>query len=437
MANEDDSRDEIELVSDGDGLAVIGDALAVERFLSTAGVASRELNLSHAVGGALDIGSAAAKGGAELTANAGRWVKLTEDSAKALKLGTAMRGSSDGVSRAIVTTSEGKITNILEFVKPGTVGSMLTNPAMLAGAAGIMAQLAMQQTMQEITDYLSAIDEKVDDVLRAQKDSALARMIGVGLVVDDAMLKRDHVGRVSEVTWSNLHGAAQAIAETQSYALRRIDALAEKMEKKSRIGDIAKVARDAEGEIEEWLAVLARCFQLQDGLAVLELDRVLDSSPDDLDRHREAIQAGRAKRRDLIAKSTERLLARIDAAAATANGKVLFHPLKPGEVVRSSNEVAEDVLVFHETLGISDSRLNLEKKRWAVAAREARDATVDTGTARARAVGRMGAQGAEAVASFSVDAAHTAKDTAGKIASTIASKLRPRHGDKLADSEGP
>lgn len=209
------------------------------------------------------------------------------------------------------------------------------------------------------------------------------------------------------------------------------------MEKKSRIGDIAKVAKDAEGEIEEWLAVLARCFQLQDGLAVLELDRVLDASPDDLDRHREAIQAGSAKRRDLIAKSTEHLLARIDAAAATANAKVLFHPLKPGEVVRSSNEVAEDVLVFHETLGISDSRLNLEKKRWAVAAREARDATVDTGAAGARAVGRLGARGAEAVASFSVDAAHTAKDTAGKVSSTIASKLRRRHGDKRADSEVP
>ncbi|WP_150958160.1 hypothetical protein [Microbacterium testaceum] len=106
---------------------------------------------------------------------------------------------------------------------------MLTNPAMLAGAAGIMVQLAMQHTMQEITNYLAVIDERVDDVLRAKKDSALARMIGVGLVIDDAMLKREHVGRVSEVTWSSLHGAAQTIAETKSYALRRLDGLAEKL----------------------------------------------------------------------------------------------------------------------------------------------------------------------------------------------------------------
>ncbi|QPE05512.1 hypothetical protein IT882_05710 [Microbacterium schleiferi] len=435
MSNEDEPRSEIELVSDGDGLAVIGDPLAVERFLSAAGVASRDLNLAHAFGGALNVGSAAAKGGSEVAASAGRWVKLTEESAKALKLGNAMKGSSDSVSRAIVTTSKGKITNILEFVKPGTVGSMLTNPAMLAGAAGIMAQLAMQQTMQEITDYLAVIDEKVDDILRAQKDNALARMIGVGLVIDDAMLKREHVGRVSEVTWSSLHGAAQTIAETQSYALRRLDALAEKLEKKSRVGDIAEVAKDAEREVEEWLAVLARCFQLQDGLAVLELDRVLDSTPNDLDRHREAIQAGRAKRRDLIAKSTERLLARMDAAAVTANTKVLFHPLKPGEVVRSSNEVGAAVLVFHETLGISDTRVTLEKKRWKIAAIEARDATVEAGAAGVQTAGRLGARGAKVVASFSVDVAHNAKDMAGKVSSTIASKMRRRDREEPSDAD--
>jgi len=36
---------------------------------------------------------------------------------------------------------------------------------------GIMAQVAMQQTMDEITDYLATIDEKLDDVLRAQDDA--------------------------------------------------------------------------------------------------------------------------------------------------------------------------------------------------------------------------------------------------------------------------
>lgn len=355
---------EIELVSDGDGVAMFGDPREVELFLATAGVPSKEIALSTPLGSALDAGSGVAQAGSQIAANSGRWVKLTEESAKALTLGKAMKGSTDGVSRAIATTSKGKVTKILEFVKPGSVGSMLTNPAMLAGAAGIMAQLAMQQTIEEITQYLKVIDEKVDDVLRAQKDAALAEMIGVGLVIDDAMLKREHVGRVSEVTWSSLHGAAQTIATTQSYALRRLDALAEKLEKTRKVGDLAKLTADAEKDVEEWLAVLARCFQLQDGLAVLELDRVLDTSPDDLYRHREAIRAGRARRRDLIATTTQRLLERMDAAAVIANTHVLVHPVKAKAVVESGNEVGADVANFNKRLGIQKERATLEAKPW-------------------------------------------------------------------------
>lgn len=381
--------DEIELISDGDGVAVIGEPKAVDRFLSSAGVASKDLQLHQKLGSALNAGSGVAQAGSQLAANSGRWVKLTEESAKALKVGKAMKGSSDGVSRAIATTSKGKITKILEFTKPGSVGSMLTNPAMLAGAAGIMAQLAMQQTMEEITEYLKVIDEKVDDILLAQKNAEIAKMIGVGMVIDDAMFKREHVGRVSEVTWSNLHGAAQTIATAQAYALLQLDALAKKMEKKSKVGDLAKLSGTAEETVEEWLAVLARCFQLQDGLDVLELDRVLDSSTDDVERHRAALRAARAKRRDDISRSTARLLSRMDAAAVGANEQVLLHPLKAGRVVRSGNEVAGDVLVFHETLGIDGERSAIEAKLWRESVGDARDDAVEITERSAKAVGQF------------------------------------------------
>ena len=188
---------------------------------------------------------------------------------------------------------------------------MLTNPAVLANVAGLMTQISMQQTMAEITEYLAVIDEKVDDILRAQKDAALAEMIGVGIVVDEAILKREHVGRVSEVTWSSLHGAAQTIASTQAYALRQLDALAEKIEKKADVGELATVTDSAENTVNEWLAVIARCFQLRDALDVLELDRVLDAGDADLDRHRVALRAARKSRRDLVSRSTTKLLTRI------------------------------------------------------------------------------------------------------------------------------
>ena len=240
-----------------------------------------------------------------------------------------MKGSSDGLSRAVMT-QKGKTKHILEFVtKPGA-GSMLTNPAVLAGAAGIMTQLAMQQTMDEITDYLATIDAKLDDVLRAQKDAVVADMIGVDFVIEEAMTIREQVGRVSEVTWSKVQGTSLTIARTQAYALRQLDALATKVEKKSKVDDLADASREAEESAAEWLAVLARCFQLQDAIAVLELDRVMGADPETLDQHRIGVRAARDNRRELISRSTLRLMARMDGAAGTANAKVLLHPMSSG-----------------------------------------------------------------------------------------------------------
>lgn len=415
---------ELELICDGDGLAVIGDPAEVERFLSSAGVQSKDLALQRRLGTALNTGSNAAQTGSQIAANSGRWVKLTEESAKALKLGKVMKGSSDSVSRAVATTSKGKITKILEFTKPGSVGSMLTNPAMLAGAAGIMAQLAMQQTMDEITDYLAKIDEKVDDILRAQKDAAIAEMIGVGFTIDEAMTLREHTGRVSEVTWSKVQASGQTIAATQAYALRQLDALATRLERKRAVGDLADAAKSAEETVEEWLAVLARCFQLQDGLAVLELDRVLDAEPAELDRHRAGLQAARRKRREEIARSTQRLLERMDAAAGTANDKVLLHPVKSGAVVRSRNEVATDVIVFHERLGIVGGRESIEAKRWAAAVGETKDKAVELGT-----------EGVDAARRFGVKTIEGAKSAGERFSHEIAERLPGGHNPGAEDEE--
>ena len=123
-------------------------------------------------------------------------------------------------------------------------GSMLTNPAMLAGAAGIMAQMAMQQQMDEITDYLATIDQKLDAVLRAQTNQVLARLDGVDLAVREAMSVRDAVGRVSEVTWSKVQNSAQTIHETQGYALRQLGDLADKHRREAQD---RRSCRDGEG----------------------------------------------------------------------------------------------------------------------------------------------------------------------------------------------
>jgi len=279
------------------------------------------------------------------------------------------------------------------------------------------AQVAMQQTMDEITDYLATIDEKVDDVLRAQKDAVLARMIGVGFVLEEAMTIRDKRGRVDEVTWSKVQAAPATIAETQAYALRQLDALAEKMGRKTKIRDLATTAKEAESKAQEWLAILARCFQLQDAIAVLELDRVLDASPDELDGHRLGLKAARQDRLELISRSTERLMARMDAAAGTANTKVLMHPAKAPAVVQSSNHVSTAIVDFHGRLGFESGRPSSEARRWADAAKEVRDQALETGADGVDAARRRGSE--------TLDRARSVK---GKLSSGIAERALRRRG---------
>jgi hypothetical protein len=413
---------EIQLISDGDGLAVIGEPTAVERFLVAEGLPSKDLGLPR-LGAVLGTGAAAAQAGSEIAAHSGRWVKLTEESAQALKKYKLMKGSRPGVSRAVLTEG-GRSKGFLELVR--TPGSALTNPALLAGVGGIMAQLAMQQAMDEITDYLATIDAKVDDVLRAQKDAVLSDMIGVGLVIDEAMTIREQVGRVSEVTWSKVQATSMTIARTQAYALHQLDAFAEKLEHKTRIGELAKTSKETEPRVQEWLAVLARCFQLQDALAVLELDRVLDASPEELDRHRLGLRAARQNRLELISRSTERLMTRMDAAAGTANAKVLLHPSTSRDVVHSSNHVAIAIVDFHGRLGIEGGRQSLQARRWVDAAADARDKALGTG-----------AEGVDTVRRLGNETLDRARSMTGKLSHGIAGRtLRRRGDDEERDDEG-
>ncbi|GHD06239.1 hypothetical protein [Zhihengliuella salsuginis] len=418
---------EIELISDGDGVAVIGETSSVERFLASEGLPSRELGLQR-LGSTFSAASAATQAGSGIAANSGRWVKLTQESAQALKKYDAMKGSASEFSRAVVT-DKGKIKGILEFSKTAKLGSsagpFLTNPALLTGAAGIMAQVAMQQTMDEITDYLAVIDEKVDDLLRAQKDAVLADMIGVDLTIDEAMTVREHTGRVSEVTWSKVQATSGTIARTQAYSLRQLDALAGKLESKKKMGDLAEATREAEEKVQEWLAVLARCFQLQEAIAVLELDRVLDSTPEELDQHRLGVKVARQNRIELISQSTERLMGRMDVAAGTANAKVLFSPTASQSVVRSSNHVSTAVVEFHGVLGVDHNREALEAKRWLEAAGEARDKVLETGV-----------EGAESVRRFGTERFDQAKSLTGKISGGLAERaFRRRAKDEEPDEQ--
>lgn len=101
---------EIELISDGHGLAVVGAPSDVERFFLSSGLdklPSKALDL-HRVRSAANLVGGVTATGSEAASNAGRWVKLTEESARVYKTSKMMKGTTEGVSRAIAVNGKAR-----------------------------------------------------------------------------------------------------------------------------------------------------------------------------------------------------------------------------------------------------------------------------------------------------------------------------------------
>lgn len=222
---------DIQLIADDYGLMVLGDATDVDEFLQEQGMESSGISIAvpqsvAAIGAVLDfVGN--------ITQLSGRWVQLTEESVGMIQQFGLIPNKTTGLLTGVI--GHGGYCGIkgnVQFVNaPGIV-----NPMMLSNVGTLMAQLALQQMMGQVTDYLKVIDQKVDDILRAQKDSEISNMVGAGLVIAEAMSEREQFGGVSEVTWAGVQDTKQTLAASQVYALRQLDAFADKLERAKDIG---------------------------------------------------------------------------------------------------------------------------------------------------------------------------------------------------------
>lgn len=361
------------VISDGDGLAVFGDPQAVEQYLRREGLwdDSKKLDLGwlrHVV----TFGAETVQTVADVAAHSGRWVKLTKESAADVDEHGFMDTKTPGV-RWLMAGKPGDISKWLS-TETGPITSAAANPQTLAGlnsllsnAAGAMAQMERKQELKEITELLSAIDGKLDDVRRAQRDGVLAKLDGVSFAIREAMSIRETTGHVSGPSWSKVQHLTAEIAEIESSALRALDALASKAESAQKVGDLAKRSAEMVSEVDVWLAVLARCFQLHEEAAVLELDHVSEVAPADLDGHRLALRESRDGLRERITNTTIGLVGRLDEAANEADLQVLLHSRSVRAIVQSSNQVGDSVTAFHGPLGIAADRETVSSTRWRTA----------------------------------------------------------------------
>ncbi|MDR5700725.1 hypothetical protein [Agromyces aerolatus] len=360
---------EVEIVSDGDGAIVAGERSAVERFLEHAGLLSGAQDFSISkLSPLLKAGSGIAETAAEVAEQSALYLKLTPESAQRLKdAGGLMKTKTKGISHAMLGET-GKTSLKWLQVEDGP-GSLLTNPAVLSGIGGLMSQFAQQAEARELKELLVRLDEKLDDVRRAQRDAVLARMRSSAAAIDEAMVLRAHGGD-PKTTWDKVSGVSESILNVQEEALLALGALADKVEGKRKTGELKKATREIEREVAVQLAILARCFELQDEFRVVEIDHVLATAPENLEGHRLGVAAAREQRQSAVVERTSRLMAQMDAAGGIANEHIILHVGAARSVIGALNSTAAAVDDFHAPLGIESSRETLGVTPWREALRD-------------------------------------------------------------------
>jgi hypothetical protein len=360
--------DEIELVGDGDGLVAVGGRSAVERFLDYAGLSPDAVPVSLGkLSGVLRSGSAVAETASGIVEQSAFYLRLTPESARRLRdAGGLMKTKADGISHAMLG-DPGKVSKWLQ-VEDGPA-SLLTNPAVLSGVGGLMSQLAQQSEAHELKALLVRMDEKLDDVRRAQRDAVLAKMNRAAAAIEEAMTLREHGGD-PETLWSKVSGEAATVLEVQNAGLLALGALADKVDGKRRSRELTKATQEIEHQVAVQLAILGRCFELQDQFGIVELDHVLATAPENLKGHRRGVSEARRRRREAVLERTRRLMEQMDAAGGVANANILLHAKAARSVIDSLNTTAEIIDEFHAPLGIESSRDQLSVASWGSAFRD-------------------------------------------------------------------
>ncbi|MCH1883961.1 hypothetical protein [Agrococcus sp. ARC_14] len=374
------------IIESDDGIMLLGDELALQSFEAKTGVNAKKLTQQSLAlaGKALGVMGA-------VQANSGRWVKLTKESAEFVKKHGEALSKADNLMTGVVRGEGGKILKHLKFEH-----AALLTPAAPMALATMMTQASLEASLDDIQEYLEVIDAKLDRLLKQRKIEALGQIGGVTFAIDEAKSIYDATGRVSAITWSKVQANSLALQTMQAEAVAQLGALAELVKERGTDTDkSAAVLEEVREDVSFWLGVLARTMALQDRQYVLELARVIDSEPDQLDQHRHGIRAARLARTNRIARTLDAINASVHDAATLTNRDRVANPFSSRRVTDRANGVNNEVAEFarHADLAVTQVE-QADNTPWARAARalvgEAADqvgAIGDGVATRAKAVG--------------------------------------------------
>lgn len=363
--------DEVELISDGESLLVVGhDRRSIEGFFRSLGLLERARRFgAEQLTPLLRSSAGFVETLSEAAAESALWLKVTPDSADAI----AEFGLTDTKVPGVSYAMAGQRGDIKSWIKvDSSTKAQLQNPALLSGLAGAMGQLAREQEAAQLRALLETIDHKLDQVLRGQRDEIVGDLSGIERELQAASRTREIEGRIDEVTWSKIDNASREIRQVQAKAVLKLTGIAEDLQALTRVGELRARLKSAREEVRLWLSVIARCTTALDDHAILELEFVAATFPDQLDTRRVTLDTLRVEDRDEVRIALSILVDRLSAAAERANGHKVLHFRAVPEVFERVGEAREVARRVGEALGIEVQWVAADELRWSAAARQPR-----------------------------------------------------------------
>lgn len=298
--------------------------------------------------------------------HSGRWVKLTKESADFVKA-NGVKNIGAGVLRGkdLAGGQGGQIAKHLRFET-----AALATPAGPAVLAALMTQAAMEKALDEIKEYLATVDAKLDQLLKQRKLETLGQLGGVTLAIEEAASISTHTGTMSGVTWSKVQANSLALQTMQAEAVAQLCAVADLVKEQSKVIDkSAEALATAQEDASFWLGVLARTLALQDRQYVLELARVPEEDPDQLEGHRQGIRVARQERTHRIGQALDAISGSVRECADLSNFTRMVNPFSAQQVVRRANTVNETIGHFAAHVDLEINGVDeLEETPWRHAA---------------------------------------------------------------------
>lgn len=335
---------EVMVYEDGDGFLVFGTEAALTGVEASTTALTRLIEPEM-----LSRAGALVQGLGQLQEMSGRWMKLTPESAH-LKNAVGAIGAKDGFALGMVRGDKGRILTHLRFEH-----ATLLTPAAPAALGAMATQMALEAALDDITKYLEVIDAKLDRLLKQRKLESLGLLGGVTFAIEEAESIHVQTGVVSAITWSKVQANSLALQSMQAESVAQLSALAELVTEAGDDPDkIAATLGDAKEETPFWLGILARTIALQDRQYRLELQRVADAEPKQLNSHREGIRIARAERLRRISAALATILESLRRASESSTLTKVLNPLSVPRVVSRTNTINGEVVKFAVKAGLAD-----------------------------------------------------------------------------------